>query len=173
LSEVCGYIKISSVPAGMASPALPTIGKEFIKKGLNAIKFCKDFNKVTKKMSPGEPLTVVVTHFNDKSFNFTYPMDKIMKNNCSMETNNIGEDEMNISARDKNGDKFRELAEKRVTKVIMAIRNLKRLSNKNNYSYQDQEVKKMISAIRAELSDLDSSFKSSSKNSSKVFSFKK
>ena len=82
-------------------------------------------------MSPGEPLTVVVTHFNDKSFNFTYPMDKIMKNNCSMETNNIGEDEMNISARDKNGDKFRELAEKRVTKVIMAIRNLKRLSNKN------------------------------------------
>ena len=80
---------------------------------------------------------------------------------------------MNKSSRDPNGDNFRKLAEKRTANLIKAIRNLKKLSNKNHYSYTEEEVNHMVRSIRNEVTHLDNAFKNNNSSSEKVFSFKK
>ena len=44
-------------------------------------------------------------------------------------------------------EKFKELAESRVTKAIKAIELIGNLGNKNNYSYSEQDVKKIFNAL--------------------------
>jgi len=46
--------------------------------------------------------------------------------------------------------KFRELAEKRVLKAIKAIRLVGNLSNRTNYNYSEEEVKKIVTALQKE-----------------------
>jgi transcription elongation GreA/GreB family factor len=58
----------------------------------------------------------------------------------------------------KNRDKFVDLAEKRVTKALKDIRLIGNLSNRSNYSYNDDDVKKIISALEAELRNLKKRF---------------
>jgi len=53
--------------------------------------------------------------------------------------------------REKDRAKFVELAEKRVTRAIKDIRLIGNLSNKSNYSYTDQDVRKIIRALEAEI----------------------
>ena len=52
--------------------------------------------------------------------------------------------------RDKQ-QKFIEIAEKRVNRVLEDIRLVGNLSNRNNYSYQDADVSKIFGAIETEL----------------------
>jgi len=66
--KVAGYIKLQ-VPAGQANPS-PPIGPALGQRGLNIMMFCKDFNAASKEMEPGSPVPVVITYFQDKSFNF-------------------------------------------------------------------------------------------------------
>lgn len=47
--------------------------------------------------------------------------------------------------------KFVELAEKRVTKAINAVRSIAKLSNRSNYIYTDAQVAKIAEALRAEV----------------------
>tara|TARA_Y100000817_G_scaffold150195_1_gene117483 strand:- start:4900 stop:5133 length:234 start_codon:yes stop_codon:yes gene_type:complete len=54
--------------------------------------------------------------------------------------------------------KFRELAQTRVNKAIKAIELIGNLSNKNNYSYTDEEVKKIFAAIQKSLSQSKARF---------------
>lgn len=51
-------------------------------------------------------------------------------------------------------DKFVSLAEKRVIRAIKYIRLIGNLSNKNNYSYEDRDVNKIISALEQEVKTL-------------------
>jgi hypothetical protein len=55
-------------------------------------------------------------------------------------------------------EKFVELAEKRVTRTIKDMRLIGNLSNKNNYSYTETDVQKIISALDAEVKSLKSKF---------------
>jgi large subunit ribosomal protein L11 len=66
--KVVGYIKLQ-VPAGQANPS-PPIGPALGQRGLNIMEFCKAFNAATQKMEPGQPVPVVITAFQDKSFTF-------------------------------------------------------------------------------------------------------
>lgn len=50
--------------------------------------------------------------------------------------------------------KFVELAEKRVAKAMKDIRLIGNLSNKSNYSYTDEDVRKIIRALDAEVKRL-------------------
>lgn len=54
--------------------------------------------------------------------------------------------------------KFVELAEKRVNRAIRDIRLVGNLSNKSNYSYTDQDVKKVLSALRSAVDDTKARF---------------
>ena len=67
----------------------------------------------------------------------------------------------------ENARKFRQLAEKRVTKAIKAIRLIGNLSNKSNYSYTDDEAKKIISALQDEILTIKKRFNDSG-NSNEV-----
>ncbi len=48
-------------------------------------------------------------------------------------------------------ERFVRIAEARTNKIINMIRLLGNCSNKGNYSYTDEEVKKIFAAIEAEL----------------------
>ena len=66
--EIDGYIKLQ-VPAGGASPS-PPVGPALGQHGLNLMDFCNAFNARTKEMEKGLPVPVVITVYDDKSFDF-------------------------------------------------------------------------------------------------------
>ena len=66
--KIEGYLKLQ-VPAGQASPS-PPIGPALGQRGLNIMDFCKSFNAKTEKLEKGMPCPVVITVYQDKSFDF-------------------------------------------------------------------------------------------------------
>jgi rubrerythrin len=62
-----------------------------------------------------------------------------------------------LETRDK-VKKFQNLAESRVNNAIKHLRLIGNLSNKNNYQYTDEDVRKIMAAIDAEVKDLKSKF---------------
>ena len=91
---IIGYLKLQ-VKGGAANPA-PPIGPALGSKGLNSMDFCKQFNSRTQD-KPGQVLPVLITIYNDKSFDFvikTPPaailiMDAIKKQKGSAEPNRV------------------------------------------------------------------------------------
>ena len=71
--------------------------------------------------------------------------------------------------REKDRQKFIELAEKRVTKVIKGIRLIGNLSNKSNYFYTDEDIKKILKALRAETKFLQQRFQNQGNTDESVF----
>lgn len=65
--EITGYLKLQ-VKGGAANPS-PPIGPALGSKGLNIMDFCKQFNARTQD-KPGQLLPVLITIYNDKSFDF-------------------------------------------------------------------------------------------------------
>jgi len=65
--EIIGYLKLQ-VKGGAANPA-PPIGPALGSKGLNIMDFCKQFNARSQD-KPGQVLPVLITIYNDKSFDF-------------------------------------------------------------------------------------------------------
>ena len=63
-----GYIKLE-IPAGQANPS-PPVGPALGQKGLNIMDFCKAFNAATQDLEAGQPVPVVITAYEDKSFDF-------------------------------------------------------------------------------------------------------
>ncbi len=66
--KVENYIRFQ-VPAGQANPS-PPVGPALGQHGLNIMDFCKAFNAETQGMEAGLPVPVVITVYNDKSFEF-------------------------------------------------------------------------------------------------------
>ena len=66
--KINGYIKLQ-VPAGTASPS-PPVGPVLGQHGLNLMDFCNAFNARTNDIEKGLPVPVVITVYEDKSFNF-------------------------------------------------------------------------------------------------------
>ncbi len=73
-------------------------------------------------------------------------------------------------SRDEDYSKFKELAEKRVNRAIKDIRLIGNLSNRGNYSYTDQDAKKIYAALKKALEEMKSRF--DSKGASEDESFK-
>ncbi len=65
--KIIGYLKLQ-VKGAAANPS-PPVGPALGSKGLNIMEFCKRFNEVTKNQ-PGEILPVLITIYQDKSFDF-------------------------------------------------------------------------------------------------------
>ena len=66
--KVAGFLKLQ-VPAGSATPS-PPIGPALGQRGINIMEFCKAFNAQTQEMEKGQPVPVVITYYQDKSFTF-------------------------------------------------------------------------------------------------------
>ena len=66
--QIDGYIKLQ-VPAGAASPS-PPVGPALGQHGLNLMDFCNAFNAKTSDLEKGLPVPVVITVYEDKSFDF-------------------------------------------------------------------------------------------------------
>lgn len=78
--KILGYIKLQ-VPAGSATPS-PPIGPALGQRGVNIMEFCKSFNAQTQEMEKGQPIPVVITYYQDKSFTFamkTPPVSYFLK----------------------------------------------------------------------------------------------
>lgn len=63
--------------------------------------------------------------------------------------------------------RFERVAGNRVQAIIEKIDSLAKCSNKNNYSYSDQDVKKMFIAIKAALKRTESRFEDELKKRNK------
>lgn len=55
-------------------------------------------------------------------------------------------------------DNFVRLAESRVAKAIDSLRVIGNLSNRSNYEYTEEDARKIISALQAELAVLKGKF---------------
>ena len=67
--EISGYVKLQ-IKGGQANPA-PPVGPALGQRGINIMDFCKAFNAKTEKLEKGMPCPVVITVFQDKSFEFS------------------------------------------------------------------------------------------------------
>jgi hypothetical protein len=72
-------------------------------------------------------------------------------------------------AREKDREKFVELAEKRVSKALKDIKLIGNLSNKSNYDYQEQDVKKIYSTLKKALEEMKSRFDSKGSSDDEIF----
>lgn len=68
-------------------------------------------------------------------------------------------------------DRFKRIASKRVENIIKNIRSLSNCSNKNNYSYNEEDVNKMTRAIREEVKVLETLFKKNLSKNKDTFNF--
>lgn len=59
---------------------------------------------------------------------------------------------------DEKKERFIRIAERRTNNILEQLRLLGNCSNKNNYSYSEEEVKKIFSVIEAELRVVKSRF---------------
>lgn len=66
-------------------------------------------------------------------------------------------------------EKFVLLAEKRVTRAIKDLRLIGNLSNKNNYSYTDSDIQKIVTTLDQEVKNLRGKFSSSNGKTAPVF----
>ena len=66
--KIKGYVRLQ-VPVGAANPS-PPIGPALGQAGLNIMEFCKAFNAETQNMEKGMPIPVVITAYQDATFDF-------------------------------------------------------------------------------------------------------
>ena len=66
--KIAGYIKLE-IPAGQANPS-PPVGPALGQRGINIMEFCKAFNAATQSLDAGTPTPVVITAYEDRSFDF-------------------------------------------------------------------------------------------------------
>lgn len=65
--------------------------------------------------------------------------------------------------------KFKELAEKRVNKTIKDLGLVGNLANRSNYSYTEQDVKKILKALKDALDETRAKFESGGASSKSEF----
>jgi hypothetical protein len=70
---------------------------------------------------------------------------------------------------DHKREKFVTLAEARVSKAMHAIRLVGNLANKSNYEFSDDDIRKILVALQAEIGDLKQRFNSQDSRSRPVF----
>lgn len=61
-------------------------------------------------------------------------------------------------------ERFRRVAEGRTNKIIGQIRLLGNCANRSNYEYTDEEVRKIFSAIEAELKETKAKYQTKTRN---------
>ena len=68
-------------------------------------------------------------------------------------------------------DRFKRVASRRVDNILKGIRSLSKCSNTNNYEYNEEDLNKMIKAIREELKIMETVYKKNLTNNTDTFNF--
>ncbi len=68
-------------------------------------------------------------------------------------------------------ERFLSVAGRRVQKVLDDLESLSRCANKSTYEYTDNEIRKMMKAIREKVKFLDVAFNSGAKSGKQTFEF--
>lgn len=68
-------------------------------------------------------------------------------------------------------DRFKRVASRRVENILKGIRSLSKCSNINNYEYQEEDLNKMVKAIKEELRLMETQYKKNLKNNTESFNF--
>ncbi|MCV0398047.1 MAG: 50S ribosomal protein L11 [Rhizobiaceae bacterium] len=108
--KVAGQLKLQ-VPAGSATPS-PPIGPALGQRGINIMEFCKAFNAATQENEKGQPIPVVITYYQDKSFTFTMktpPVSYFLKKAAKLKSGSKEPGKSTIGKIDR--AKVREIAE--------------------------------------------------------------
>lgn len=68
-------------------------------------------------------------------------------------------------------ERFKSVAGKRVQKVLDSLDNLSKCANKKNYDYGDEDILKMMKAIKERLKVLETEYSSKVKSAKNSFKF--
>ena len=68
-------------------------------------------------------------------------------------------------------DRFKNVAGRRVQKVLDDLESLSKCANKSTYEYSDEEVKKMLKAINEKVLILKAAFSANSNSGKQTFEF--
>lgn len=68
-------------------------------------------------------------------------------------------------------DRFKRVASRRVDNILKGIRSLSKCSNINNYEYNEEDLNKMIRAIRDELKTMETIYKKNLSKNTDTFNF--
>jgi len=68
-------------------------------------------------------------------------------------------------------ERFKHVAGRRIQKVLDDLESLSKCANKSTYEYSEEEVKKMMRAIKEKVKFLDVAFNSGTKSSKQTFEF--
>ena len=82
---------------------------------------------------------------------------------------NLTKEIMNMSEDIDKSERFIRIAEKRVNNAIKSISAIGNLSNKRNYIYNENQVKKIISALRSTVKEVENAFLTPDKKKSGQF----
>ena len=107
--KIAGQLKLQ-VAAGSATPS-PPIGPALGQRGINIMEFCKAFNAATQEMEKGQPIPVVITYYQDKSFTFamkTPPVTYFLKKAANLKSGS--KEPGKVRAGTVSRDKLREIA---------------------------------------------------------------
>lgn len=110
--EAIGFLKLQ-VKGGQANPA-PPIGPALGSKGLNIMDFCKQFNARSQD-KPGQVLPVLITIYNDKSFDFvikTPPAAILIKEAIKVQTGSKEPNRLKVGS--ISWDQIRKIAEQKM-----------------------------------------------------------
>ena len=68
-------------------------------------------------------------------------------------------------------DRFKNVAGRRVQKVLDDLESLSKCANKSTYEYTNEEVNKLMRAIKEKVKQLDAAFSANSKSGKQTFEF--
>jgi hypothetical protein len=68
-------------------------------------------------------------------------------------------------------ERFKNVASKRVQKVLDSLESLSKCANRNNYDYAEEDVNKMLKAIKEQVRLLEISYTEKTKSKTKTFEF--
>jgi len=68
-------------------------------------------------------------------------------------------------------DRFKNVAGRRVQKILDNMDSLSKCANRSNYDYEDADVNKMLKAIRDKVKVLEASYNSNTKSIKNTFQF--
>lgn len=68
-------------------------------------------------------------------------------------------------------ERFKNVASKRVQRVLDSLDSLSKCANKNNYEFETEEVNKMLKTIRDKVKFVELSYNSNTKLNKETFTF--
>ena len=68
-------------------------------------------------------------------------------------------------------DRFKNVASKRVQKVLDSIDSLSKCANKNNYDYEIDDINKMLKTIKEKVKNLEHCYSTNANTTKETFEF--